>query len=104
MKSIKVTILGKSYSIKVNAEDEQMMYSISDYVNQRFKEFEGELKGQPDSTITALALLSIGEDLYLERKKPKSENSDNSVNSIDPEIGNRLSQLLSDIKLVNSDI
>lgn len=101
MKSIKVSILGKSYSIKVQIEDEQMMYSISDYVNQRFKEFEVELKGQPESTITALALLSIGEDLYLERKKSKSEKVESSV---DPEINNRLSQLLADIKQVNSDI
>ena len=97
MKSIKVNILGKSYSIKVQVEDEQMMYNICDYINQRFDDFSSELKGQPDTTITALALLSIGEDLFIERRKPKSE-------SLNPEIGTRLSNLLTVIKQTNSDI
>lgn len=100
MKSIKVTLLGKGYSIKVQPEDETMMYNIAEYVNQRFEEFSSELRGQPEATITALALLSIGEDLFIERRKAKTE----TVQVVDEQVGTRLKQLLHDIKLVNSDI
>jgi cell division protein ZapA (FtsZ GTPase activity inhibitor) len=98
MISIKVNLLGKSYSLRVIPSDEPMMYEIVDYVNQRFSEFRKELQGQPEATVSALATLSIAEDLFIERRKPKVQESDNSV------IEGRLYKLLTTIQSANSDI
>lgn len=98
MISIKVNLLGKSYSLRVIPSDEAMMYEIVDYVNQRFSEFRKELQGQPEGTISALATLSIAEDLFIERRKPKAQETDHSG------IQERLQKLLTTIKSANSDI
>lgn len=98
MISIKVNLLGKSYSLRVIPGDEAMMYEIVDYVNQRFREFRKELQGQPEGTISALATLSIAEDLFIERRKPRAQETDNSG------IQERLHKLLTTIKSANSDI
>lgn len=98
MISIKVNVLGKAYQLKVPSGEERIMEEIADFVNTRFSDFRKELQGQPESTITALAALSIAEDLYLEKRKPKTESGDQS------QIQQRLQKLLADIKSANSDI
>lgn len=95
MKAVKVDLLGKIYTIQTTPEDEYMIHEAAEYVNKRFKEFRIELKGQPESTIAALATFSIAEDLFLERKKHKQE-------AASPEVVLRLTELLTDIKQVNS--
>lgn len=98
MISIKVNLLGKTYSLRVIPGDEAMMYEIVDFVNQRFREFRKELQGQSERTIFALATLSIAEELFIERRKPKTQETDYS------EIHQRLHKLLTTIKSANSDI
>lgn len=69
MKSIKVTILGKQYPLKVEESEEEAMKRISQYVDEKFRQYKKELNKQPDTTIMTLAALSIAEELFEERKR-----------------------------------
>ncbi|HKK47257.1 MAG TPA: cell division protein ZapA [Balneolaceae bacterium] len=69
MKSIKVTILGKQYPLKVEESEEQTMQRISQYVDEKFRQYKKELNKQPDTTVMTLAALSIAEELFEERKR-----------------------------------
>lgn len=69
MKSIKVTILGKQYPLKVEDSGEEAMLRISQYVDDMFRKYKKELNKQPDTTVMVLAALSIAEELFEERKR-----------------------------------
>lgn len=90
-KSIRLTILNRPYPIKIDPEDEEMMYKVTDYINQRFGDYRKQLNGQPETTITAMAVLSIAVELFQEKKASSGErvNSD-SLNRI----GEKLSIIL----------
>ncbi|MEQ8579947.1 MAG: cell division protein ZapA [Balneola sp.] len=64
MKSIKVTILGKQYPLKVEDSEEENMIRICNYVDERFKTYREQLVKQPESTVMSLAALSIAEELF----------------------------------------
>jgi cell division protein ZapA len=68
MKSIKVTILGKQYPIKVEDDEVETMERIAEFVNGRFEEYKKQIRNQPDSVVMALASLSIAEELFEERR------------------------------------
>lgn len=72
MKSIKVTILGKQYPLKVDENEEQLMLSISKYVDEKFQLYKNQLVKQPESTVMTLAALSLAEELFEERRKNKA--------------------------------
>lgn len=74
MKSIKVTILGKQYPLKVEESEEETMKRIAQYVDEKFRQYKKELNKQPDSTIMTLAALSIAEELFEERKRNRELN------------------------------
>ena len=59
MKSIKITILGKQYPLKVEESEEEAMKRIAGYVDDKFRQYKKELNKQPDTTIMTLASLSI---------------------------------------------
>lgn len=69
MKSIKVTILGKQYPLKVEDSEEDAMRRIAEYVDDKFRQYKKELKKQPDTTVMTLASLSIAEELFEERRR-----------------------------------
>lgn len=69
IKSIKIEILGKNYPIKVQENQETTMRKIARYVDQRFRAFKSDLNNQPDTTVMALACLSITEELFEEQQK-----------------------------------
>lgn len=74
MKSIKVTILGKQYPLKVEESEEETMKRIAGFVDEKFRQYKKELSKQPDSTIMTLAALSIAEELFEERKRNRELN------------------------------
>lgn len=74
MKSIKVTILGKQYPLKVEDSEEETMKRIAQFVDEKFRQYKKELNKQPDSTIMTLAALSIAEELFEERKRNRELN------------------------------
>ncbi|MEL7834494.1 cell division protein ZapA [Fodinibius sp. Rm-B-1B1-1] len=74
MKSIKVTILGKEFPLKVEDSEEEAMKRIAGYVDDKFRQYKKELNKQPDTTIMTLAALSIAEELFEERKRNRELN------------------------------
>lgn len=103
MKSIKVSILGKQYPLKINEGDEEMMYQIAEYVDKRFYDFRKALLNQSESTIMVLACLSITEELFLMNEGSEPDNSQN-VKAVFSEINNSLREIVDDIEHKNDDI
>ncbi|MBP3193727.1 cell division protein ZapA [Natronogracilivirga saccharolytica] len=103
MKSIKVSILGKQYPLKINEGDEEMMHQIAKYVDKRFQDFRKALASQSDSTIMVLASLSIAEELFLENGN-QTPDTDSEKQAIFSEINHSLRELLDDIERENNDI
>ncbi|MEX0773540.1 MAG: cell division protein ZapA [Balneolales bacterium] len=102
MKSIKVTVLGKQYPLKINDGDEALMHEISAFVDKRFRDFKGALANQSESTIMILAALSIAEEYFLERdKKTKSGGNNEEIMSA---VNSSIEEILTDIKRRNNDL
>lgn len=74
MKSIKVTILGKQYPLKVEDSEVEAMQRIAQYVDEKFRQYKKELNKQPDTTVMVLAALSIAEELFEERRRNRELN------------------------------
>lgn len=72
MKSIKVTILGKQYPLKVADDEVQNMQRIARFVDEKFRVYKQEFSKQPETTIMVLAALSIAEELFETRNKVES--------------------------------
>lgn len=96
MKSIKVTILGKQYPLRVEDNDEELMHQIAQYVDDRFRVFRDELSNQQESTVLVLASLSIAEELFLEKRGKSVRNSTDSA-ELD-EASRRIRQIIADIQ------
>jgi cell division protein ZapA len=74
MKSIKITILGKQYPLKVEDSEVETMNRIAQYVDEKFRQYKKELNKQPDTTVMVLAALSIAEELFEERRRNRELN------------------------------
>lgn len=96
MKSIKVTILGKQYPLRVDDNDEELMHQIAQYVDDRFQVFRDELSNQQETTVLVLASLSIAEELFLE-KRGKTVRKDTDSVVID-DASRRIRQIIADIQ------
>ncbi len=103
MKSIKVSILGKQYPLKIQEDDEEMMYEIAGYVDKRFSEFRKALVNQSESTIMVLASLSIAEELFL-MNDGSQPDSPKDAKLIFTEINESLRQIVGDIERENDDL
>lgn len=68
MRSIKITILGKQYPLKVEDHEEETMVTICKFVDERFQTYRTQLVKQPESTVMVLAALSIAEELFEARQ------------------------------------
>ncbi len=103
MKSIKVTILGKQYPLKINEGDEELMQDIAGFVDKRFYDFRKALINQPESTIMVLASLSIAEELFManDGEKPGKTSDEKAVFT---DINGSLRKILDEIEQENSDI
>lgn len=96
MKSIKVTILGKQYPLKVEDHEEESMIRICKFVDDRFKTYRQQLVKQPESTVMVLAALSIAEELF-EVRNANSE-LENSEEAMMERVNHSLERLLTEIK------
>lgn len=95
MRSIKVTILGKQYPLKVNESEVENMQQIAEFVDEKFRLYRRELNKQPESTIMALGALSIAEELFELRRK--LQNSGPDKNEVYGEVNQQLEQLLREV-------
>lgn len=96
MKSIKVTILGKQFPLKVEESEEEAMMRIAQYVDEKFRQYKKELNKQPDTTVMTLAALSIAEELFEERKRNRelSQQEDKVLQNVNKS----LEQFIEEIK------
>ncbi|MEX0770053.1 MAG: cell division protein ZapA [Balneolaceae bacterium] len=97
MESLKVTILGKQYPLKVDENEVENMKRIAGFVDEKFRLYRRELSKQPESTIMVLAALSIAEELFEARRKvqEKSEEGDEKLMA---EVNSSIEKLLEGIK------
>jgi len=96
MKSIKVTILGKQYPLKVEDSEEETMKRIAQYVDEKFRQYKKELKKQPDTTVMTLAALSIAEELFEERKRNRELNQ--QEDKVLQDVNKSLEEFIEEIK------
>jgi cell division protein ZapA len=78
MKPIKVTIMGRQFPLKVEESDEELMYEIATFVDNRIRTYKKELTNQAEPIIMILACLSIAEELY------KAKRDQNGVSQTQP--------------------
>jgi len=76
MESIKVTILGKQYPLKVPHDEVENMQQIARFVDEKFRLYRRELSNQPETTIMVLAALSVAEELFELRRKLNQSQED----------------------------
>lgn len=69
MKSIKVTILGRQYPLKIDEAEEETMQRIATFVDDTFRQYKKELNKQTEATVMTMAALSIAEELFEERRR-----------------------------------
>jgi cell division protein ZapA len=95
MKSIKITILGKQYPLKVEESEEEAMKRIAGYVDDKFRQYKKELNKQPDTTIMTLAALSIAEELFEERKRNRELNQqeDKTLKNVNKSLENFIEEI-----------
>ncbi len=96
MKSIKVTILGKQYPLKVEDHEEETMVRICKYVDERFQTYRNQLVKQPESTVMVLAALSIAEELFEARQNSSDLEKNEEV--MLQRVNASLERLIEDIK------
>ena len=98
MKSIKVSILGKQYPLRVEESEEQNMVRIAQYVDEKFKQYKKELSKQPESTVMVLAALSITEELFEQRRENKEldNRGDEMMEHVNQSIDSLLDQIRSE--------
>lgn len=96
MESIKVTILGKQYPLKVDPSEVETMMRISQYVDEKFRQYKKELSKQPETTVMVLAALSIAEELFEERRRNRelSQQDDKILKDVNKRLEDLLEEAL----------
>lgn len=95
MKSIKITILGKQYPLKVEDSEVETMMRISQYVDEKFRQYKKELNKQPETTVMVLAALSIAEELFEERRRNRelSQQDDKVLQGVNKSLESLLEEI-----------
>jgi cell division protein ZapA len=97
MKSIKITILGKQYPLKVEDSEVETMNRIAQYVDEKFRQYKKELNKQPDTTVMVLAALSIAEELFEERRRNRelSQQDDKVLEGVNKSLESLIEEISS---------
>lgn len=95
MKSIKITILGKQYPLKVEDDEEETMHRIAEFVDDTFRRYNKELNKQNDTTIMTMAALSIAEELFEERRRNRelSQQEDAAMEDVNESLEKFINQI-----------
>ncbi len=67
MKSLRVEILGRSYTLRVRAENQDMTRKLAEYVDTKMTVFRDSHPEQSDTTAAVITAMAIAEELFLER-------------------------------------
>jgi cell division protein ZapA len=66
---VKVTILGRSYPLKIDESEIEHIRDVSDYVDSIMTKLRDHLRQQPESTAMALGALQIAEELFQAKRR-----------------------------------
>lgn len=64
MKSIRVSILGRDYALRVSEDDEAQTRRLADYVNQKMQAFQNAHPEQAELTTAVITALALAEELH----------------------------------------
>ena len=88
-KSISVRVMGRDYTLRVNAEDEDMTREIAAYVDNKMTAFRTAFPKQPEITTAVIAALAIAEELYSAREQQDKllEETDGELEALSLKLG-----------------
>lgn len=74
-KPIRVRIMGRTYPLRVDPDDEEYMRDIASFVDEKMQAVRENFPGQPELTSAVIAALSIAEELMDERTKRERQET-----------------------------
>ncbi len=72
-RSIRVSILGRPYPLRVRPENEATIRRIAEYVDGRMQSVKRRLPDRPDLTVAVIAALSVAEELFTSLKRSNED-------------------------------
>ena len=91
---ITVTIAGRPYSLKVQAEDEPVILRLTKEINEKLRQFQTTYKSKDKQDLLAMTLLTYSVDLHKARTKTSTDLSTNHLTEPLQDIENLLDNLL----------
>ena len=91
---ITVTIAGRPYALKVQAEDEPVILRLTKEINDKIRQFQITYKSKDKQDLIAMTLLTFAVDLHKTRTKATTDPSPINLSKPLQEIDNLLDHLL----------
>jgi cell division protein ZapA len=66
-KSIRISIAGRDYSLRVREENEVLTRELAHYVDAKLRAFKDAHPEQSDSTAAVISAMAIAEELFMAR-------------------------------------
>lgn len=89
---IKIRLMGKDYTLRVDKDDELATLEMVEYLNARLKAFKEAHPEQSDLTAAVITGLAITEELFIERAA--SRDPGDHVNGVLTALEKKLSKAL----------
>ena len=89
---IKIRLMGKDYTLRVDKDDEPATLEMAEYLNARLKAFKEAHPEQSDLTAAVITGLAITEELFVERAS--SRDPGDHVNGVLTALEKKLSKAL----------
>lgn len=93
---ITVTIAGRPYPLKINAEDEPVILRLIKEVNEKIRQFQTAYKSKDKQDLVAMSLLTYALDLHKSRSKTAASIASDSLSDSILQIDSLLNELLVD--------
>lgn len=74
-KPIRVRIMGRTYPLRVDPDDEAYTRKLASFVDAKMRAVRENFPGEPELTSAVIAALAIAEELMAERVKHESHES-----------------------------
>ena len=87
-KTVRVSLLGKEYALRVDEEDEQMTLDMAAYVDTKLHAFKEAHPEQSDITAAVITALAVAEELFSLR-----ETQDRATQILETHLSNLASTL-----------
>lgn len=92
MKSIRVTILGREYALRVREEDEAQTRDLARFVEERMRRFQKAHPEQAELTTAIITALALAEELH--DLRAAYESTQNSLDAELDALADRLAEAL----------